>query len=131
MKPQYGGNGKKEDPHVGGKIGDIREVAEGDLVHTRTLRGSPPGLYGPALETEHHFHGEKPEKDECSRDDHHGPKCLCYEDAVVQGQDRELSADDGNVIEVAEDVVALVSIRITSHCPFLGLIHTSMKVCRS
>lgn len=60
VKPQYGGNGKKEDPHVRGKIGDIREVAEGNQVHTWALCGSPPGLDGPALETEHHLHGDEP-----------------------------------------------------------------------
>jgi hypothetical protein len=60
MKLQYGGDGKKEDPHIGNKVGDIREVPKGDQVHTLAIERSPPGLDGPALKTKHYFHCDKP-----------------------------------------------------------------------
>lgn len=63
------------------------------------------------LEAEHHFHGDEPHEDECSRDDHNASKDRFYEDTIVQSEDRELCADDGNIIEMAEDVVALFLIR--------------------
>lgn len=72
-----------EAAHVGGQISDICEVTKGNLIQTRAFGGSPPGLNGPTLESKHHFHGDEPHEDECSRDDHNASKDWCYEDTVI------------------------------------------------
>lgn len=70
IKSQYGREGKKEDPHIGNKVGDIYEVTGGHQVQTLAIKRSPPGLYWPALKTKHYFRSDKPHGDEYGCDNH-------------------------------------------------------------
>lgn len=102
------GNGQQEDPDVGDEVGDVGEVGEGD--HLEALAGHagvPVGGQRAAGEQQGDGDANAPGQDDGGRGQDDAAEDVVDEDAVVEGEDAELDGDEGNVVEVAEDVVAL------------------------
>lgn len=100
-----------QDPQIQRQVGAVREVPDGDQVQTRARAAAPPRLHGAALEPEDELQGEDPRGDEAGgREDHDAEigRARGHENAEVEGEHREFGGRDGNVVEVAKDVVGLL-----------------------
>ena len=100
-------DGHKEDPYVQNDIDDVRGVSEGDFVDADSLDGSPPGCYRPTTESQGDLHAQKPYCDHCCCPSCKPTKERGSKDAMVECENRKLCSGDGNVVEVAEDIIPL------------------------
>jgi hypothetical protein len=108
LQPQNDRQRQDQYPQIRDEVCNIRKVAECDEVKAVTVNVLvPEPLDRSALKTEDKFHGHEPEDDEDRSENDDPAEDGLREDAMVEGQDRELRAGDGEVVEVAEDVVAL------------------------
>lgn len=108
LQPHDCGNRHGKDPQVGDNVCNVGEEGNGNLVDAGpALDGSPPGLDGAAAGKHDNLHDEDPGDDEGRSADDERPEEGRLEYAVVEGEDGEFRAGNGEVVEVAEDVVAL------------------------
>jgi hypothetical protein len=104
----YHGHWHQKDPDVGDEVGDVGEVGEGH--HGQAFacdRDVPIGIEGATGKEQCDGDANAPGDDKQGRGKHDGAEEGMDEDAVVEGEDSELDRDEGEVVEVAEDVVAL------------------------
>jgi len=110
----------QKDPHIRNQIRDVGKVRELDEVQTLSLDiAVPEGLDRATDETERDGDADTPGDDEDGGGEDEFAKERDDEDAVVEGEDAEFDADEGDVVEVAEDVVALgvsVSMEVGEMC---------------
>jgi hypothetical protein len=103
----YHGHGHQEDPYVGYEVGDVGEVGEGHHGQTfpRDIRVPVCGQRA-AGEEQRDGYTDAPCDDKDHGRDDGSTEDGVDEDAVVEGEDAEFYEDEGEVVEVAEDVVA-------------------------
>ena len=136
LEVPYHRHGHEEDPDVGDQVGDVCElererecvcvvskvsmhtvvqpdrstthIGKVDEVETFPLHGNvPEGLDRTACEPQGDGDADTPCDDEDGGGEHDLPEDGDGEDAVVEGEDAELDGHEGDVVEMAEDVVAL------------------------
>ena len=110
LETEKHGDGQGEDPQVGDEVGDVGEVTESHQVEAGPRGGPPEGLDGPAGEPQDHLDREEPQDDEGAGGQDQQPVRPGGEDAVVERKYRELGAGNGQVVEMAKDVVSLAPI---------------------
>lgn len=100
----------QENPDISDQVRDVGKVCECDELEAVSLHGNVPKcLYRSAYERQCHRYADSPRDDECGGREYDFAEQGDHEDAVVKGEDPELDENKGEVIEVAEDVVALQS----------------------
>lgn len=98
---------EEEYPYVGYEVGDVGEVGEGDHFETfARYVGVPVGGQRAASKEERDCDTYAPCEDEGGGREDDAAEDRVDKDSVVEGEDREFDADEREVVEVAEDVVA-------------------------
>jgi hypothetical protein len=98
----------QEDPDISNQIRYVGEVCERDefkafALHVRV----PKCCYRSAYEGQCDCYSNSPCNDECSGREHELAEERDDEDAVIEGEDSKLDGNEGDIVEVAEDVVTL------------------------
>lgn len=108
LKVPYHGHRHQEDPDVRDQVRDVGEVGECD--HGEALASDvciPVRVERPTSQEQCDSDTNAPGYHEQGSRENDGAKHGVHEDTVVEGEDTELDKDQGEVVEVAEDVVAL------------------------
>lgn len=97
----------QKDPHVRYQIRNIGKIRELHKMETFALDVDiPKGFDGAADQTESDGYADAPGNDEGGGCEYDFAEEGNDEDAVVEGEDAEFDADEGDVVKVAIDVVA-------------------------
>lgn len=107
MKSQDHRNRHREYPQIRRHVGHIGKVRKGLLVDAFPLSLVPPRLDGPTSKAQHNLHDNDPGADKACGANDDNSEFTSDEDTVVQGQYGEFGEANGDVVKVAEDVVAL------------------------
>jgi hypothetical protein len=95
-------------PDVRNEVRDIGEVGEFHQVQAISLDITvPEGFDRSAYESQCHCYADSPSDDEYSGSYNHFAEEWNDEDTVVEGEDTEFDADQRNVVEMAENIIAL------------------------